>query len=593
MLRFRWLPIAARCLLGLVQAALLLGLLAAVVVDRGPEGEPRLTSHLLPLALWVFDDFAWTCARNSLVFAAAMSLGALALGVALRSQLGSLRSWRRSGMASAAVAVLAASPAFMALGLTGLLGSPHGWPWPFFTPHPASGGTSLESWRGLPFLLVWLWATLPSAVAWVWLAAEPSFGRLEPSWTATAQVAGARWLRIFRDLSWPIIRPSAARAAGQIFVFALFEPGAPLILGLRRSLAYQMVDAAVQPEVFPRLAVWVVMTSLFAVAGWLLFRWRGGRPILDAGESGDAPRVTLDHPIATTSPRAWLGILLLAGWSLVAWLPVVGLVHMALGSGSIGNSSRGSFHESLPGGLQSLADPQVRELAGNSLFLGLEVACGLTLISWLIPRGPAPARSRLWDRLIRPNMTMPGLVTGSALLALPWLGAVAASFAAEQGWPKIGMILENSAALLDPDQSSRIPLACAVGLFLLPWLLSSNTERPAADRNSRHADSAYEAAILAGASRWRARTLGMPIRPLRALGRFALVWAFAATNVTPALLFVSRPTVGSGILSLATQSGESSSRAAALAVCAIAINLTALAIARMASALPRVDRAST
>ena len=69
MLRFRWLPVATRCLLGLIQAAPLAGLLVAVMVDRGPEGESRLSSHLLPLVLWIFDDFAWTCARNSLAFA--------------------------------------------------------------------------------------------------------------------------------------------------------------------------------------------------------------------------------------------------------------------------------------------------------------------------------------------------------------------------------------------------------------------------------------------------------------------------------------------------------------------------------------------
>ena len=47
-------------------------------VDRGPDGEPRFS--LFPIALLAFDPFAWTCARNSLIFATALAsfLGASA-----------------------------------------------------------------------------------------------------------------------------------------------------------------------------------------------------------------------------------------------------------------------------------------------------------------------------------------------------------------------------------------------------------------------------------------------------------------------------------------------------------------------------------
>ena len=79
-------------------------------------------------------------------------------------------------------------------------------------------------------------------------------------------------------------------------------------------------------------------------------------------------------------------------------------------------------------------------------------------------------------------------------------------------------------------------------------------------------DSAFEAALLAGATRM-AGCAQLAGPPSHALGRFVLVWALAATNVTPALLFLSSAsgvTAGPGILILAGQGGNGPSQAAAL-----------------------------
>ena len=53
---------------------------AAILVDEGPLGEARASSHFFPLVLWLFDDFAWTCARNSVIFALVVSVSSLVLG---------------------------------------------------------------------------------------------------------------------------------------------------------------------------------------------------------------------------------------------------------------------------------------------------------------------------------------------------------------------------------------------------------------------------------------------------------------------------------------------------------------------------------
>ena len=171
---------------------------------------------------------------------------------------------------------------------------------------------------------------------------------------------------------------------------------------------------------------------------------------------------------------------------------------------------------------------------------------------------------------------MPALVQGIAVLALPWVVGLASTFLLESGWSNTGLVLENLAAAIDPNQASWLPMACGVGLFLLPWFLRSRQGGTPLVQDQARGDSAFEAAILAGAWRWRARALGSPDRPIRALGRFVLVWALAATNLTPALLFMSsaaRLTVGPGILILAGQGGEGPSQAAAMALGVIAVNI--------------------
>ena len=82
----RWLL----CSLGFAPAV---ALVAAILVDEGPTGEPRASSHFFPVVLWLYDDFAWTCARNSVIFALVVSLGSLVLGVGLRCALD--RVWPR------------------------------------------------------------------------------------------------------------------------------------------------------------------------------------------------------------------------------------------------------------------------------------------------------------------------------------------------------------------------------------------------------------------------------------------------------------------------------------------------------------------
>ncbi len=71
-----------------------------------------------------------------------------------------------------------------------------------------------------------------------------------------------------------------------------------------------------------------------------------------------------------------------------------------------------------------------------------------------------------------------------------------------------------------------------------------------------------------------------------------MIWALAATNLSPALLFTPWSdglTVASGVLDLANGAGDAPAQAAALALCVIAVNLAALVVARSTFALRQAD----
>jgi len=588
---FRWIRVTARGMLGLIQIAPVVALVLAVSFDRGPTGDARLSPHLFPVVLWIFDDFAWTCARNSVLFALLVSLSALVVGVGLSWLIARRRFWGRPILRGAVAALVAAPPAFLALGILGLVGQPHPWPWPLVIQDTTGPGASLESWAGLPLWIVWLWTTLPGAAVLVMLAATGPVERLERSWEDAARLAGASPSRIWWSLSWPIVRPSALRAAAMVFFFALVEPGAPLILGLRRTLAFQIVDLAGRPDPFPRVAVWAVMAGLFGLAGWVMLRWRAGPPILEHPERSAAVSRNDLYPRRALPLRAFASTLVLAAWALAGWLPVVGLVHMAASPAW----TEGAWTEGAFGAFLDLArrigDPPVPQLAANSLVFGIEVACGIMVLAWIVRPDQGIRCSRTnWLRFIRPIAHPPPLILAVGVLALPWLAGLASRFLLDTGRPAPALVLENLAGALDPYRNSWIVMIGCVGLALAPRLFLSWRGVSGLGPSPAHFGSAGEAALVAGASRARARWLSAPWRHGRWFGRFVLVWALAATNLTPALLFApwtDGRTVAPGVVVLAGGAGEAPSQAAALALLAVAVNIGALLLARLTSALPR------
>jgi hypothetical protein len=212
-------------------------------------------------------------------------------------------------------------------------------------------------------------------------------------------------------------------------------------------------------------------------------------------------------------------------------------------------------------------------------------------IAWLgAPVARRRPASQLRARVSRLIGFVPPLLQGVGFLAIPWLAGLASAPLAERGgWKTFISALDTLSAELDASRNPWIMLSFCVVLTLVPRFLKTWSRDIRGDPGLASADSAYRAAILAGASRGRAARLSRPFWRGRVLAGGLLVWTLGATNLTPALLFEpwsDGRTIAPAVVYLATGPADARSQAAILALCAVAINITALGVARMSSALP-------
>ncbi|MBV8606620.1 MAG: ABC transporter permease subunit [Singulisphaera sp.] len=537
--------------LWIVVLAPALALAPAAFLDRGPGRSARPT--VFPLALVTLDPVVWDCVWNSLTVATVVASGSLVAGVGLARALVRWRFRGRTPLAALALATLVIPPLFEAMGLRRLFelwrgaGAPaaweHGWGW-----------------------VGWAWVGLAGGVPLVALASATALARVEPAWEDAARLAGASRLWTWWRLTWPIVRPSAAGAAGVVFTLTLAEPGAPLILGLRRTLGFQIVEAALGPDPAPRAAVLALAAVVLATAARVLLRRWGGRPA--AGLS--------NLPVARTEAARWpraLGLnLMLGSWALLAWLPALVVMSSALAPDptappTVARPSAGAF-------LRRLSEPPAGRLIANSVALGLAVvAIDLALARALTAgRQGGGLATTAWP------VAMPPLALGVGGLALPGLLQMGAdALRAAGGREALARGLGVIADGLDPGRTPGVLLVAVAAAARLPMLARAIE---AGRQRSRRAP--VEAALLLGATAGEARRVASAGWLGATPGALALTLALAATDLAPALVLcpsIESRTMTPGALILADEPGDGRPRAAALASVAIALNVLALALA--------------
>ena len=538
---------AAAVVLG-VALAPLGALVAAACVDRGPDGSVR--PALFPAALAALDPWVWDGARNSLVMAVAVTAAARVVGVGAARLATRRRFWGRRPLGALACVGLAAPPAFAAIGLRGVLpGFMAGLAGPAVWERVGVGPELAAAW------LAWFWATLAWSAPLVGLSAASALGRVETAWVDAARLAGAGPRRAWRQLVWPAVRPDVARALGAVFTLALLEPGAPLVLGLRRTLGHQIAQAALSaadPGQLSRAAVLALGGMALAAAGRLLIDGWGGAKVRPDGVRS----VSLNPMQAVPFGPAVGSVMLLGALALLAVSPLAATAWRASGF-------RVTDYDST-----------LRRIVLNSAALGLAVLA----VDLLLARVSSSLTGRLGGLVAWADLATP-LAVGVGVIALPDVLAMAAEACSRSALGPaltrpVVVALLRLAEIVSPAGTPGVAVVIGAALVRLPL-----AARAAAEGRSGVRPGLVDAAVVLGASEGRARArlaggwLGVPAGPA------VLTWAFATTCLTPAfLLEPTNRTAGPAVIALAARA-DGACLAAALATAAVALNLVGLVAA--------------
>ncbi len=531
---------------GLLAALVLPGLApwAAAILDRRAGGEAARPS-LFPIALAALDPFVWRCARNSAAMAVLVAAGSAAVGVSLGMLAGLRRFWGRPALAALAITPMAAGPLLIASGVELVVGGEAAWAWLAARTALGYSTEDLARWSALA------WVGLACGAPLVAMATASALEKVEAAAVEAARAVGASRWRAWRDVTWPAIRPDLGRATAAVFALTLAEPAGPLVLGLRRTLAVQMIDATRRLDEPTRAATLAVLAALIAALGHSLIVRLGGR-------SAGRRRPGIAHPSPSAGRRGGsIAVLILGAWAAFALGPAVLVLARAHGeSRDPAWPIRGW-----------MADPESWAwLANAATTAGLAVGLDLLALWALGRRGPG--------RVARALAVVPPLALGVGALAIPWLiEAVAGAAGDGPGRPLRALALE-----LAPGRAPGFLLILALAASRLPMLaLAADLAR------SRSRPVLEEAAMALGLSPRRARRAGDPRWLGIVPGRSALLaLILAATNLAPALLLTPTPerrTPAPAALGLVLRSGATDPRAARLLAALFSANLVGLTLA--------------
>jgi iron(III) transport system permease protein len=355
------------------------------------------------------------------------------------------------------------------------------------------------------------------------------------------------------------------------FALTLADPGPPLLLGLRRTLGYQMVLGATGDAPFPALASLGLIAILTAAAWRAGLRLWSGRDRATAGDRDDRPRppASWRRAVATT--------IIAAGFAAFVLAALVGLGMVSRGSGTVGSGGA-----TLVG---MAADPTTARILVRSVALGLGVAVLAAVSGRAVARLEAsagPAAAGRFRRLAKASAPPP-LAAGIVILALGRLLALASA----AGWTGPS----QAAAILSGD---RAPLVAAT---LAAWLAVASARIGRGPLGPAESDVApgprLDAAALAGARRGPARRLARGASFGDGWRDLVVTLATAAVGVAPAVLILSSAsvaTVGPGVLLYRDRPDSGAAVAATLGLVAWSVALATAPIGagrrRIASTSP-------
>ena len=295
----------------------------------------------------------------------------------------------------------------------------------------------------------------------VYMNTVASLNSIDPSLEEMAENLGAKGLRLFRTVTFPLILPGVAAGAIMTFIFSLEDLGAPIgFVGARanplsrRVVSYQIYNSfaeALTGGISPRTAALAVLMLVVTAASYIGIRWYVNRRSYAMLSKGGrwAVRVRRPKPVVR-------GLIVVALVSLVllAGMPQIGTVILATTdwatSGTLPTEVTGRFIQGL------YTNPEVRGAILNSLvYSGIAVVVMILVgssIAYIVGKRDIPGKGIL-DTLATLPVAIPGIS-----LAIGYFLFFSDVFAG---------------TLLDPLVDPALLLICAYSIRRLPFTTRS------------------------------------------------------------------------------------------------------------------------
>ncbi|MEN0090070.1 MAG: iron ABC transporter permease [Bordetella sp.] len=358
------------------------------------------------------------------------------------------------------------------------------------------GVTFVESIHYFPFILLNLVAAMRNID-----------GAMEES----AQNLGARGLRLFRRIIFPLAMPGFLAGAALVFVKVFDDLGTPLVMGVTNMLAPQaylrITSVGIDDPMGYVISVLMIGFSIFAL--WLAARMTQGRDYATLQKGGSSLQRRRLAGWESVLAYGWIGLVLAI--VLAPHLAILLMSFAKVWSFSVLPDAYTLDHYAAVFG-------DARHMIGNTLLYcllaaGLDVLIG-TAIAWLILRTALPAR-RWLDALASIALAIPGLVLAIGYLRL---------------FKGVNIPFTDS-----PVVTSWVLIMLAYAVRRLPYALRACM----AALQQVHL-SLEEAAQSLGATRWRTvRRVMVPLMAGGILAGFVTSFITAAVELSATILLTS------------------------------------------------------
>ena len=391
----------------------------------------------------------------------------------------------------------------------------------------------------------------------VFLAARAGLRTLPADLVEAAQSAGATPLRIVATVVLPLLRPALVAGAALAFVSAIGNFGVPALLGIPgrytvlSTLIYQRLSGF-GPTVLGQVAVLAMALALLAALGLAVQTWA-----LRAAGGATFGAVAPAAPFRLGSRRRAVEAALWAGLLMITVLPLAALVGTSL-IPALGVSLTWSTW-TLENYLYALGHPVTARALTNSALLALGAATAGAVVA--VPLGYLAVHrrrrlARLLDVLADAPYALPGIVL-----------AIAAILMFLRPLPLLGVSLYNTVWIILVAYCGRF-----LALSLRPTIAGLRQIEPALE----------EAAQSAGAGPLRRlTTVILPLASPAAAAGGLLVFLTAFNELTVSVLLWSSGNETLGVVVFSLYDEGNSTKAAAVAVLAIAATLALAGLATL------------